>query len=301
MFPIPALVQNTLSNLEQLLTNAAKLKEHYGLVITPTEEETRMVHAPNRRFGYLLEKIKPQFTNDTAKVYARRSSAWKKVKWGAVDSDRLRLLLEDIRYFNKQLLSVLHPLEQVFNYRDGNTVLRSIVAQSPDKALLDAMSGPVDMADGAVAAAARLRHKGLLLDLIGLPSCGPPATSQGTDSTTKMSSAHIRSSPLRGAKDLQRRLDLLSLSEGHNSVTVSREVAQYDGKPVVVERKEVASAIESKLRYRISKVAAFLAEMKNPAFHSLACFGFLKAPKSGRYASLFSPPKYLGTNSLCGR
>lgn len=291
----PALIQNTLSNLEQLLTNAAKIKEHYGLVITPTEEEIREVHAPNRPFGYLLEKTKPQFINDTAKVYARRNSPWKKVKWGAIDSDRLRLLLKDIRYFNKRLLSMLHPLEQELNYRDGNTVLRSIVAQSPDKALLDTMSGPLDMADGAVAAAARLRHKGLLLELIGLPSCRPPATFQGTNSDTKMSSAHITSSPLIGAKDLQRKPGMLSLSKGHNSVTFSREIAQYDGKPVVIEWKEVASAVESKLRYRVSKVAAFLAEMRNPAFHSLACLGFLKAPKSGHYAYLFSPPNYLGT------
>ena len=292
----PALIQNTLSNLEQLLTNAAKLKEHYGLVITPTEEEIREVHAPSRHFGHLLEKTKPQFINDTAKVYARRNSAWKKVKWGAMDSEKLRLLLKDIHYFNKRLLSVLHPSDQEWNYRDGNTVLRSIVAQSPDKALLDAMSGPLGMADEAVTAAARLRHKGLLLDLIGLPSGGPPTASQSTRSSTKMSSAYMKSSPLIGAKDLQRRPDLLSLSEGHVSSTVSREVAQYDRNPVVVEWKEVASAVESKLKYRISKVAAFLAEMKDPAFHSLACFGFLKAPKSGRYAYLFSPPKYLGTN-----
>ena len=278
------------------MTNAAKLKEHYGLVITPTDEEIREVHALSRHFGHLLEKTKPQFINDTAKVYARRNSAWKKVKWGAIDSDKLRLLLKDIHYFNKRLLSVLHPSDQEWSYRDGNTVLRSIVAQSPDKALLDAMSGPLGTADEAVAAAARLRHKGLLLELIGLPSCGPPTASQGTRSSTKMSSAHIRSSPLIGARDLQRRPDLLSLSKGHVSATVSREVAQYDKNPVVVEWKEVASAVESKLKYRISKVAAFLAEMKNPAFHSLACFGFLKAPKSGRYAYLFSPPNYMGTN-----
>lgn len=289
----PALVQNTLANLEQLLTNAAKLKEHYGLDVTVTEEEIREVHTPNRLFGYFLEKTKPQFINDTAKVYARRNNAWKKIKWGAIDSDRLRLLLKDIRYFNKRLLGVLHPLDQELNYKDGNTVLRSIVAQSPDKALLDAMSGPLDMADAAVAAAARLRHKGLLLELIGLPSHGPSGTSQRIESTGRVSTTHHKASQLRGAKDLQHSPDLLSLCQGHVSAKVSREVAQYDGNPVIVEWKEVASAVESKLKYRITKVAAFLTEMKSPAFHSLACFGFLKAPRSGRYAYLFSPPKSL--------
>lgn len=291
----PMLVHKTLANLEQLLTNAAELKENYGLDITVTEEEIRELQTPNRRFGFFLKKTKPQFINDTAKVYARRNNAWKKVKWGAIDSDRLRVLLKDIRYFNEQLLSVLHPLDQESNYNDGNTVLRSIVAQSPDRALLDAMSGPLDMVDGAVAAAAKLRHKGLLLELIGLPSCGPSGISQRARSTTMMSTTHHRSSLLKGAKDLQHSSDLLLLSQGHVSATVSREVAQYDGNTVIVEWKDVASAVESKLKYRIKKVAAFLTEMTNPAFHSLTCFGFLKAPKSGRYAYLFSPPKALGT------
>ena len=62
-----------------------------------------------------------------------------------------------------------------------------------------------------------------------------------------------------------------------------------------MEWKEVASAIESKLKHRILKVAAFLSEMKSPAFPSLRCFGFLKVPKSGRYGYLFSPPNALSS------
>lgn len=291
----PALVQSTLANLEQLLSDAAKIKEHYGLDITVTEEEIRELHVPTRLFAYLLEKTKPQFMNDTAKVYARRNNAWKKVKWGAIDSDRLRLLLKDIRYFNKRLLSVLHPLEQELNYKDGNTVLRSIVAQSRDKALLDVMSGPLDMVDGAVAAAARLKHKGLLLELIGQPNCGPSGNSQGIEPTLSLSAPRYRGAQLKGAKDLQRSPDLLSLCQRQHPAILSREVARYDGNPVIVEWKEVASAVEYKLKYRITKVAAFLAEMKSPTFHSLICFGFLKSPKSGRYGYLFSPPNALST------
>ena len=291
----PALVQDTLANLEQLLTNAAKLKEHYGLDITVTEEEIREVHTSNRLFGFLLDKTKPQFVNDTAKVYARRINAWKKVKWGAVDSDRLRLLLTDIHYFNERLSAVLHPVEQKLDYRDKNSVMRSIVAQSPDRALLDAMSGPLDMVDGAIAAAARLKHKGLLLELIDSPSFGNSGTSLRTDSTMRMSTIDQRSSPMRGAKDLQLNSDLLLRYKGDVSAEVSREVAQYDGKPVIVEWKEVPSTIESKLKHRIKRVAAFLKEMNDPAFHSLTCLGFLKAPKSGRYAYLFSPPNGLSS------
>ena len=289
----PALVQNTLGNLEQLLTNAKKLKEDYGLDITLTEEEIREVHTPNRLFGYFLDKTKPQFINDTAKVYARRNNAWKKMKWGAVDSERLRLLLKDIHYFNKQLLNVLHPSDQQINSRDGNTVLRSIVAQSPDKAFLDTMSGPLNLADDAVAAAARLRHKGLLLELIDSSSCGTSRASPYIQSTMRMSATHHKGASLKGTKDLQCNPDLLSLCKGHVSAELSREIAHYDGRPVIVEWKEVASDAESKLKHRITKVAALLKEMRSPTFHSLTCLGFLKVPKSGRYAYLFSPPSAL--------
>lgn len=288
-----ALVHNTLANLEQLLTNAKRLKEDYGLDITPTEEEIREVHTPNRLFGYFLDKTKPQFINDTAKVYARRNNAWKKMKWGAIDSERLRLLLKDIHYFNKQLLNVLHPLDQQLNFKDGNTVLRSIVAQSPDKAFLDTMSGPLNLADDAVAAAARLRHKGLLLELIDSSSCGTSTASPHIQSTTRISATHHKGSSLKGAKDLQCRPDLFSFYKGHDSAELSREIAQYDERPVIVEWKEVAMDAESKLRYRITKIAAFLKEMRSPTFHSLRCLGFLKVPKSGRYAYLFSPPSSL--------
>ena len=291
----PALVQTTLANLEQLLTNAKRLKEDYGLDVILTEEEIREVHTPNRLFGCFLDRTKPQFINDTAKVYARRNNAWKKMKWGAVDSERLRLLLKDIRYFNKQLLNVLHPLDQQSSFKDGNTVLRSIVAQSRDKVFLDTMSGPLNLADDAVAAAARLRHKGLLLELIDSSSCGTSRASPHILSTTGLSATHHKGSSLKGAKDLQRSPDLLSFCKGHVSADLSREIAQYDGKPVIVEWKDVASDIEMRLKHRITKIAAFLKEMRSPTFHSLTCLGFLKVPKSGRYAYLFSPPSALSS------
>ena len=291
----PALVQNTLGNLEQLLNNAAKLKEHYGLDITVTEEEIHEVHTSKRLFGCLLDKTKPHFINDTAKVYARRNNPWKKVKWGAVDSQRLRLLIKDIRHFNKQLLHVLHPLEQQSSHKDGNSVLRSIVAQSPDKALLDTMSGPLALVDPSITTAATLKHKALLLELIGSSNHETSSTSPSIQSTAGMPTIHHKSSLLKGAKDLQRSPDLLSFCRGYVSAEVSRERAQYNGRAVIVEWKEVASDLESKLKHRIKRIAAFLAEMKNPAFHSLTCFGFLKAPKSGRYAYLFNPPSALSS------
>jgi len=51
--PYPPIVQNTLSSLEQLLTNATKLKQDYGLDVAITDEELSEIQAPKRLFGRL--------------------------------------------------------------------------------------------------------------------------------------------------------------------------------------------------------------------------------------------------------
>lgn len=162
----PSLVQRTLANLEQLLTNTDKLKGDYGLEIQVTEEEVKAIHAPKRLFGRIADKGRPAFVNDTAKVFSRRNSAWKKLSWGAVDAERFRLLMKDIRYFNKQLHSSLHPIEQQASSLDHDQTMRRILVQSLDKATIEAMDIPLGSVDGAVAASARLKQEALRLNLI---------------------------------------------------------------------------------------------------------------------------------------
>ena len=288
--PYPPIVGSTLSNLEQLLTNATKLKQDYGLDVAITDEEIRDVQAPKRLFARILGKSKPQFVNDTAKVYSRRNNAWRKLKWASVDADKLRLLLKDIRYFNKKLQGLLHHVEQRLKCTEDSALMRSIVSQTSDKTLLDVMAEPLDTVDAAIAASARLKHQGLLLEVIGPSNSRSSTSSSQTTLALPVKSTSRKHSPAGRTTQLRRSPDLLSDCQGHMSLTVSREIARYDGNIVIVEWKDVDRALESKLKYRIANVAALLAEMKDPAFHSLSCFGFLKAAKSGRYAYLFEPP-----------
>lgn len=295
--PYPPIVQSTLSSLEQLLTNAEKLKQDYGLDVAITDEELRDIHAPKRFFGRLLEKSKPQFVHDTAKIYARRNSAWKKLKWASVDAEKLRLLLKDIRYFNKQLRGLLHHVEQRIKFAEDGALMRSIVSQTSDKALLDTMTGTLDTVDAAIAASARLKHRGLLLDLVPSSSLrSSTSSSQTTLAVSPVISSSRKHSSVGTAAQLRRSPDLLSECHGHSSLTIFRGVARFDGNRVVVEWKDVDRALETKLKYRVANVASLLAEMKDPAFHSLSCFGFLKVVKSGRYAYLFEAPAAMSSH-----
>jgi serine/threonine protein kinase len=183
-------------------------------------------------------------------------------------------------------------------------VMRRVITQAPDRALLDSMSGPLGTVDGAIAASARLRQKGFLLELVEQPSPRSSGTvtpsSQRTLTLPTMSSEYRNLSPAGGIRDLQMQQDpkLLSLDQVQLSATVSREIAHYDGRSVIVEWKDVDKALENKLKYRVAKVASLLASMQDPAFHSLACLGFLKDPRSGRYAYLFDPPSFAAPGIL---
>lgn len=288
--PYPPVVQRTLSNLEQLLTNATKLNQDYGLDVLITDEDIRDVQVPKRLFGRMLDKNKPQFLSDTAKVYSRRNSAWKKLKWASVDAEKFRLLLKDVRYFNKQLQGLLHHMDQKQKCREDNALMRSIVSQTSDKTLLNVMAEPLSTVDAAIAASAWLKQQGLLLELVGPPAHHSSASSSQTTLALPVTPSSRKHAPAGRSSQLRCNPDLLSGCEGHTSLVVSREIAHYDGKSIILEWKDVNSASESKLKYRIAKVAALLAEMKDPAFHSLACLGYLKANRSGRYAYLFDFP-----------
>ena len=164
--PNAPLIQRTLANLEQLLTDTDRLKRDYGLDIKVSEEEVKAIHAPKRLFGRIADRGKPTFVNETAKVFSRRNNAWRKLIWGAVDAERLRLLLKDIRYFDKQLCGSLHPIEQRASSLEHDQMMRLILVQSLDKATIEALHIPLGSVDGAVAASAGLKQEGLRLNLI---------------------------------------------------------------------------------------------------------------------------------------
>ncbi|KAL9611673.1 MAG: hypothetical protein Q9167_003702 [Letrouitia subvulpina] len=298
IIPNAPLVQKTLVSLEQLLMNTEILSRDYGLDIEVTNEEVKELSASRRFLGKVIDRTKPQFLNNTAKVYQRRNNTWKKLKWSAVDGNKFRLLLKDIRYFNKKLESLLHPADQRLNTQIYDQVLRLAIAQTPDRRsieAIEAISGPVDSVDHAIASSAKLRQKGLSLDLIK-PAIINDAHVNGHTTTA---SSTVGSQPkvlmIKGAKTMRKDLALLSC-QGNRRQDIVREMATFDGKTVVVEWKDVAEVLEPRLKYRIANVASFLADMRDPAFHSLICFGYIRV-STGRYAYLFEPPATL--QSMC--
>ena len=282
---LPSLVHQTLRTLEQLLTDTQKLRVDYGLDICVTEEEVTEVSVARRGFGKLIDRTRPSFVSETARSYSRSNSAWRKVKWGAFDAEKFRGLLKDIRFFNERLQMVLSPTHHYENLRQQEEVMRSVVAKGPDKRTLDAMVSPLGTVSETVAASARLRGQGLSLNLI------PASLDMSRDVRGPSTQSNkVRDAPIRkGPKDMRKRSELLADSHGHASLQICREVAIFEGNATIVEWKDIADHLEPRLKHRVANVAAFLAEMSHPSFHTLRCTGYIKA-STGRYAYLFDPP-----------
>lgn len=231
---IAYLIQATLSNLEQLFNNAEKIKEQYGLALTITEKELKdikEIHAPKRLFGR-------KFINDTANVYSRRNNVWKKVKWAATDEAGLRLLLKDIGYFNKRLESLLHPVDRSYCETNGDAVMRSIVTRSPDKGLLDVLYGTLDTVDGAIAAAARLKQRSYVLELIKPSSnstsgAATPASEIPEQRDMTTAQRHLSGRSMKNL-DLRKDYKQLAFKTGRPALQ-QREIAFYEGTTVIVE------------------------------------------------------------------
>ena len=287
--PDAELVEHTLATLNQLLTDVSALKETYGLDISISEEEYEEINAPKRKLSRLISRARPDFVNDTAKVYSRRNNAWKKLWWGAVDADKFRLFLQDVRYFNKRLESLLYPLDHNSNRKIFDDTMRSIVSQDSDRTMFEALSEPLKSVNKAIAASARLKQAGLLLDVI-TTSAGIDANWSKINSSSYSPVKTRTKSTTTAARDIRKSMQQISGGEGHKNIEVFREVASYYEKPIILEWKYLEASTESKMKYRVANVATFLAGMEDPSFHSLRCIGYSKGSMN-RYAYLFELPK----------
>lgn len=98
-------------------------------------------------------------------------------------------------------------------------------------------------------------------------------------------------SPLRSSANVRKDFGQLARCAGSKSDKIQREKGILDGRPVVIEWKNVTADVEPKLKHRVANVASFLAEMKDPTFHSLPCLGYFRTSRHLlRYAYVFESP-----------
>ncbi|KIW86839.1 uncharacterized protein Z519_12625 [Cladophialophora bantiana CBS 173.52] len=292
-----ALIEKTLRTLEQVLTDADTLQNDYGLKIEITADEIQELHNSKRLFRgikILSNNATKELLNDTARVYQRWTS-WKKFKWAVFDQTKFETLIRDVQFFSEQLRSTIHWTEQGQYTGNSCHTLRSLINQTNDKDLLEIITNKLDALDSAIHASARLKQGSLLLEVLDDGPNGqgwllPSRTHRPTSflSPSRPSMITRQASP---GRDLRCDFKSLRRPSPIADQTLYRVVASYNDQKVVLELETLPQHIERRLKHRIATVADLLSGLSSPAFHSLRCIGYLKEPKTLRYAYIFQPLK----------
>jgi hypothetical protein len=294
------LINDILKQLDSRLSDTSKFKKEYGLELITTEEKLSVedVEPPKTGLRGSIARIKPKFYNETARSLQKGNHIWKRLKWAAIDKVGIEMLMSDIRRFIDNLYELLLYDDRKFIKAGIEALLRHAVSQATDPSELsdiEKLLGPKHsmrskFEDSAVKAALGLKQKRLML---GFGEESPQSSATSSSTTLVPSSSSATSTPrkpmaLRGSAP-RGPLPYKSLTRT-DSAHDRREIATFDGKPVLVEWKSVERGVESKLKHRIKTLAALLQEVDSATFHSLSCLGYLKDPTTGNYGYIFQTP-----------
>ncbi|KAI4128892.1 MAG: hypothetical protein LQ347_004004 [Umbilicaria vellea] len=166
------LIAEMLRQLERLLTDAKQLKERYNLSVIKsgnTKDEGTISPTPQSQglLNRLVSCTRPDLQKPRAQILKDHKSAIKKLRWVAVDKEKIRGLIGDINHFNDRLHGLLAAAEQKYVRTALSALLRDLISRSTASSELDIIKALVDptyiSSPEAVASAATLKQ--IRLDL----------------------------------------------------------------------------------------------------------------------------------------
>ncbi|KAK5086150.1 hypothetical protein LTR70_010385 [Exophiala xenobiotica] len=286
-----------LDQLGELLTDLDKLKHKYKLNLEVTEEEIAKLQEPQSTLKALLPFQREQFRNDTAKVFHRRQSTWRRLRWVSVNEQLFRKLLKDVKYFIDELTQTLGRSERDSLKNRIEMFHRFLITGSSDSQYLS-IAGQVsstETSDTNVEAAARLRKQALELEVID-----DPHVDRAPSGDLELQNLHGRPGPMQSTSGKHAsgsipsmRLSKTKINAGLFRLEVPRQLAYYvDHKSAVVLLEWMAAdwSVHNSTRDRVNKVSKLLHELFHPSFHSLRCIGYLEDNKLCRYGIVYEVP-----------
>lgn len=274
-------VPEILKELEILLTDVQRLKATYGLDVEYSTEQNLPGDLTTVESASEIP-WKDRFGSSATKVLVEGRTLWRKLRWVSVDEDRVRKLLEQVRYFLGELWRYLDRAQRESLENTVKMMSRMTLSNSTDQHYLSIASEEQDPLGlgPSLNAVARLRHQGLMLDLLDGPS------SEGIE----LSSFHVaRSSTASSARTLNSgSLTSMRLSKKHLRVErvsrdILRQLAFYKNKLVLLEWRLMEAGTYEAAETRVNKISHLLHELTDSSFHSLQCMGFLEDRDLRRY------------------
>ena len=277
-----AMIAHILKQLDSLLTDANQLRERYNLCfmdIVNTRGEGSADHPLHRQglWDRILTRTKPDLQYTRAQILKDFNGPVKKLRWAALDKDKIRRLIADISYFNDGLHHLLAAAEQIYVQTALSALLRDLVSRSTASAELEVIKALVDSkyisSPEAIASAATLKQIRLRLGVDKRPD------EKYTTTNTE------------GPKIKLKKLKYSRLIRQTNAASeLTRELVTYDSKQLLVEWKPVRKELEAQVKRSIESLALLLSNIPDPSFHSLNCVGYLQHESSSHYAFVFDLP-----------
>lgn len=305
--PVDALVPDILQQLDNLLGDLHVLKTRYGLLLEQTTENLTESQSEETTFARLNLQQMPivqRIHSNTSTLLQTSPSPWKKLRWAALDEQRFRAVLDDASNLISQLQQLLPGDVKTNTEEDIKDLFRTAIAQNSHPRKLDFLLTETSRTSflDALSAPARLKKKSALS---GLFDRWRPPQSDKLDYTLSRKDSAMTLVPPRsayGAPALTKPepdskflcLDDFLLHQASDAFAC-RQLGYHNGNtPVLIEWRDIGGFDWSALEARADKFSCLLDHMAQyPSFHTLACLGFVKAERNGRYGYVFdlTPPR----------
>ena len=297
--PYLSYVPKVLEQLGELLCDASRLRQRYGLKVEEIPEETIDLG----RDESILKRLQmpPSFELqtsdiDTANAYEHRPGPWKKLRWVSGDERESRKLLSDVRDCNRQLQEMLgHDNDKAPSNRI-DTIVRTTITNTYDQQDLDLL---IEASQAslmkALVAPARVRKKILRLGLLGrhrskvsIELSSEAGNDDGSETSTLVPIIQSKSAPTKPTPGTRKMsFSNLTLEDLHQP-SEPRQLGRYGRRPILLERRLPEVGDWKRFESRASKFSEMLEAMANdPSFHSLQCLGFVKDIDNCRYGYVF--------------
>lgn len=308
------LIEETLSELANLLTDADMMKRKYRLEIAMEKNGAKIVPEDisdyGSRTGVLGGAVSAAKRTKILSVAGLMKDIPRKMWWVCADKADFENMVRQIGFFVQRLVDLLDGQQQEVMRNDIRVLLLNVVSLNDKLEELKAIQSSVELVvglDNPIASSAAVKHLRMQL----LDDQPPPYLSVGSPNPNRHTNRG--SSPLRheystsprskspGAPNYRRRNPLptidpnLILSKSGEGPRPKREVALYAANPdlphpIYIEWKSIDKQLRSKIRPRVENLAHLLHAPKHPSFRTLHCRGFYEDYEKGQYGFVFDRP-----------
>ncbi|KAF8437056.1 prion-inhibition and propagation-domain-containing protein, partial [Terfezia claveryi] len=281
------LIEETLSELATLLTDADAMKQKYGLEIAAEKGAGKLVpeDVPEyvARGGVLGGAVSAKKRTKILYVAGLFKDIPRKMIWIVADKADFENLIRQIGFFVQRLVDLLDGQQQEIMRNDIRVLLLNVVALNDKLDELKAIQSSVELVvgqDNPMASSAAVKH--LRMQLLDAYDQAPPpylANACGQHLTPMDSPSHMSvysTSPNRN---------------GNSGDQTALYTTQPDClEPIYIEWKSINKPLRSKIRPRVENLAHLLHAPKHSSFRTLHCRGFFEDYEKAQYAFVFDRP-----------